>query len=89
MALKETWRPRIDGVDDADSSAVNEIAAAVIEAEKRLDDVDENKIDKNSIVQEPGNGTTAVMSQKATTDVINMLKSDLDNTIKKAENTIV
>ena len=34
MALKETWRPRIDGVDDADSSAVNEIAAAVIELEK-------------------------------------------------------
>ena len=34
MALKETWRPRIDGVDDADSSAVNEIAADVIELEK-------------------------------------------------------
>ena len=34
MALRDTWRPRVDGVDDADSSAVNEIAKAVIEIEK-------------------------------------------------------
>ena len=36
----------------------------------------ENKIDKNSIVQETGNSTTAVMSQKAATDLF-ALKSDL------------
>lgn len=30
MSFKETWKPRIDGVDDADASAVNEIAEAVI-----------------------------------------------------------
>jgi hypothetical protein len=30
MAFKDEWRPRIDGVDDADSSAVNEIAEEVI-----------------------------------------------------------
>ena len=40
MALKETWRPRIDGVDDADSSAVNEIAAAVIELEKNIGNIE-------------------------------------------------
>lgn len=41
MALKETWRPRIDWVDDADSSAVNEIAAAVIELEKNSNEAEE------------------------------------------------
>jgi hypothetical protein len=30
MAFKDTWKPRIDGVDVADSSAVNEIAEEVI-----------------------------------------------------------
>ena len=40
MALKETWRPRIDGVADADSSAVNEIAAAVIELEKKSNEAE-------------------------------------------------
>ena len=34
MALKDIWRPRVDNVDDADSSAVNEIADAVIELEE-------------------------------------------------------
>lgn len=68
MALKDTWINRTNGVDDVDAEDINKVARAVIEAEKRLDDVDENKIDKNSIVQELGNSTTAVMSQKATTD---------------------
>lgn len=36
MAFKDTWKPRIDGVDDADSSAVNEIAEAVIENEQSI-----------------------------------------------------
>jgi hypothetical protein len=35
--LKETWKPRIDGVDIADASAVNEIAEAVIEAEEQIE----------------------------------------------------
>lgn len=39
MALKGNWRPRIDGVDDADSSAVNEIAEAVIELENAMDGI--------------------------------------------------
>lgn len=30
MAFKDTWKPRVDGIDDADSSAVNEIAEEVI-----------------------------------------------------------
>lgn len=37
MKLKDFWKPRVDGVDDADSSAVNEIADAVIEAEKDIE----------------------------------------------------
>lgn len=36
MAFKDVWKPRIDGVDDANSSAVNEIAEAVIENEKAV-----------------------------------------------------
>lgn len=36
MSFKETWKPRVDGVDDADSSAVNEIAEAVIELEEDI-----------------------------------------------------
>lgn len=42
MALKDTWKPRVDGVDDADSSAVNEIAEAVIQNEN---DIEQNKQD--------------------------------------------
>ena len=34
MALKDIWRPRVDNVDVADSSTVNEIADAVIELEE-------------------------------------------------------
>ena len=33
MAFKDIWRPRVDGDDNADSSAVNEIAEAVIDNE--------------------------------------------------------
>lgn len=42
MAFKDTWRPRIDGVDDADSSAVNEIARAVIANEEEIKKSKEN-----------------------------------------------
>ena len=40
------------------------------------------KLDKSNVVQTTGQSTTAVMSQKATTDEIDTLKSDIDN-IKK------
>lgn len=30
MTFKDIWKPRIDGIDDADASAVNEIAEEVI-----------------------------------------------------------
>ena len=40
MSLKDTWRPRVDGVDNADSSAVNEIAEAVIQNEKSIENMD-------------------------------------------------
>ena len=36
MAFKDIWRPRIDGVNNADSSAVNEIAEAVIDNENAI-----------------------------------------------------
>ena len=57
MALKDIWRPRIDGVDDADSSAVNEIAAAVIELEEEVEDL-------------PSGGTELTEEQLANIDKI-------------------
>lgn len=45
MSLRYTWRPRVDDVDDADSSAVNQIAQAVIDAEEEL----ENRYTKDEI----------------------------------------
>ena len=39
MALKDNWIDRQNGVDDVDSEDINKVARAVIEAEKRLDDV--------------------------------------------------
>ena len=46
MSLKDTWKPRVDGVDDADSSAVNEIAEAVIQNEEDMAQMNKNKADK-------------------------------------------
>ncbi len=40
MPLTNNWRPRIDNVDDADVSAVNQIAGAVIEAERNISATD-------------------------------------------------
>ena len=39
MALKDNWIDRQNGIDDVDSEDINKVARAVIEAEKRLDDV--------------------------------------------------
>lgn len=59
MAFKDEWRPRVDGVDDADSSAVNEIAEEVIrlgENEENLDidttmsDTSENPV-QNKVIK--------------------------------------
>lgn len=44
----------------------------------------ENKIDKNSIVQTTGQSTTSVMSQKATTDEINALNSNIADKASKS-----
>lgn len=46
MSFKETWKPRVDGVDDADSSAVNEIAEAVINNEENIENIDEKTYSK-------------------------------------------
>lgn len=35
MALKDTWIPRIDGVNEANASDINEIADAVIDLENQ------------------------------------------------------
>lgn len=39
MALKDNWIDRQNGIDNVDSEDINKVARAVIEAEKRLDDV--------------------------------------------------
>lgn len=74
MALKDNWIDRQNGVDDVDSEDINKVARAVIEVEKQLDDVG---IGATFVQQTTGQSTKAVMSQKATTDEIVALKSDL------------
>jgi hypothetical protein len=52
MAFKDEWRPRIDGVDDADSSAVNEIAKEVIrlgESQGGVVDVEMSDTSENAV----------------------------------------
>lgn len=49
MSFKDIWRPRIDGVDDADSSAVNEIAEAVINNENFINDAPNKYYNKESV----------------------------------------
>lgn len=49
MSFKDTWRPRIDGVDDADSSAVNEIAEAVINNENLINNAPNKYYNKESV----------------------------------------
>lgn len=46
MAFKDNWRPRIDNVDDADVSAVNEIAEAVINNEENIKTINEKTYSK-------------------------------------------
>lgn len=81
MALKETWRPRIDGVDDADSSAVNEIAAAVIEAETKIaEKIDEvNAATPGNIPEFESNGRI-----KDSGESIDSIKEYVEN---RADNT--
>lgn len=52
MAFKDNWRPRIDNVDDADASAVNEIAEAVIENEQAIENIVESVHDISQEVKE-------------------------------------
>lgn len=40
MALKDTWKDRVDGVDDVLASDPNEIAHAVIELEESIGDIE-------------------------------------------------
>lgn len=49
MSFKDIWRPRIDGVDDADSSAVNEIAEAVINNENFINNAPNKYYNKESV----------------------------------------
>lgn len=74
MALKETWRPRIDGVDDADSSAVNEIAAAVIELEKN------SMVTADKIVD-------GAVTIKKLADEVKVIINEAEETAKRAEIT--
>lgn len=40
MALKDTWKDRVDGVDSVMASDPNEIAHAVIELEESIGDIE-------------------------------------------------
>lgn len=40
MALKDTWKDRVDGVDDVLASDPNEIAHAVIVLEENMGNID-------------------------------------------------
>lgn len=56
MALKNTWRDRVDGIDDVLASDPNEIAHAVIDLEEAVDglekDVQKNKLRIESVSSE-------------------------------------
>lgn len=64
MSFKDEWTPRIDGVDDLDSSAVNEIATEVIrlgenqniEIDTEMSDTSENAV-QNKVVKDYIDGT--------------------------------
>lgn len=70
MAFKDKWRPRVDGVDDCDASAVNEIAEAVIANERGIG----NKVDK-----EEGKGLSS-------NDYTDSDKAKVDATFKELGN---
>lgn len=72
MALKDTWVEKKDGVDINSADDINQVARAVIDLENKPDPA--AKID---IVQETGDSTVSVMSQKATTIEIDALKTDI------------
>ena len=40
MALKNNWKPLVDGVDDASAKQINQIAEAVIDSEDKIGDID-------------------------------------------------
>ena len=84
MALKDTWKPRVDGVDDADSSAVNEIAQAVIDIEKNGTGGDAIEID----TEMSDTSTNAVQNKVIKTYVDNMvgdIGTALDDIIAEQE----
>ena len=70
MDLKDTWKPRVDGVDNADSSAVNEIAEAVIRNEE---DIKQNKLD----ISEKAN--VSDIYYRGTIDAMVGAKADINN----------
>ena len=67
MSLKDTWVDKIDGVDDADSEDINEVAHAVIDLEEidtEMSDTSnnavQNKVIKNYIDESIGDIETAL-----------------------------
>lgn len=72
MALKDTWINRTNGVNYVDAEDINNVAKAVIELEKKND-----QLGISTVVQTTGDSETAVMSQKATTLVVNKVKGEL------------
>lgn len=83
MEFKDVWKPRVDGIDDADSSAVNEIAEAVIEMDEhkqdsltneQLQNIEDvpNKADKEYVDTKTNNivGSQFVPLTKDTTGIV-------------------
>ena len=78
MALKDFWKPRIDGVDDADSSAVNEIAGEVI--------ITQNKVE--SLENKQTSMEASQVSLLARVDEISETQSNLDGEVKNLDTKI-
>lgn len=70
--IKTVWR---NNVTKLNADNMNHIENGI----EALGEDLKTKLDKSNVVQATGQSTTAVMSQKATTDEINALKSDLDD----------
>lgn len=78
MALKDHWKPRIDGVDNADSTAVNEIAEEVIGTQNKVESL-ENKQTSTEESQ---------ASLSARVDEISATQSNLGNEVKNLDTKI-
>ena len=82
MALKDTWRPRVDGVDNADSSAVNEIAEAVIQNEEDIEQNQQDISEKANVSDIYNKGAIdAMLGDKVDTTTFNETVDGVETTL--------